>query len=181
MDMYIFKKSVLIDLLEGARERGARSFLGDILLQNQKNLRLYAYIYEGYVRHIDSTAAYFSCNMELLKEEVQMALFRKETPIFTRVKNRVPTRYGEDACIRTSLVADGCLLEGSAENCIFFRGAKLGRRAHLRNCIVMEKTCIDVGCRAENVIFDKAALMREGRTLLGTEEHPVIIQKGAII
>ncbi len=181
MDMYIFTKSVLIELLEGATERGACSFLRDILMQNQKNLRMYAFLYEGYVRHIDSTAAYFACNMEMLGEEVQTALFGQETPIFTKVKNRVPTRYGEGALIHTCLVADGCLLEGSAENCIFFRGAKLGRRAHIKNCIVMEKTCIDVGCRAENVIFDKAALLREGRTLRGTEEHPVVIRKGAII
>ena len=181
MEMYILERELLIALLESAEAQGGESFVMDILLRNRGNLRLYGWQYEGPIWHIDSVNAYFACNMDMLREEIQTALFRKEEKIYTKVKNRVPARYGGDADIRRCIVADGCILEGYAENCIFFRGAKLARRAHLQNCIVMEKTHIDVGARAENVIFDKECLLREGRSLAGGENYPLIIQKGAII
>lgn len=181
MDMYIMEKELLIRICEGAYARGQHSFVMDALVRNVQNLRMYSWEFKGYVGRVNSVASYFACNMDILREEVQTALFRQEDPIFTKVKNRVPTRYGDSAEISDCLIADGCVLEGSAENCIFFRGVKLGKRAKLKNCIVMEKTHIDTGCEAENVIFDKECLMREGKRLTGQPNYPIIIRKGAVI
>ncbi len=181
MHIYILEKELLIRLIEGAAARGEHSFVMDALVRNREHLRMYGWEFKGYAGRIDAVASYFSCNMDILREEVQTALFRQEDPIFTKVKNRVPTRYGENAKIAGCLVADGCVLEGNAENCIFFRGVKLGKHANLKNCIVMEKSHIDTGCTAENVIFDKECLMREGRRLMGQPNYPIIIRKGAVI
>ncbi len=181
MDIYILEKELLIRMIEGAAARGEHSLVMDVLVRNRENLRMYGWEFRGYAARIDSVAAYFSCNMDVLREEVQTALFRQEDAIFTKLKNQVPTRYGESADITRCLVGDGCILEGSAENCVFFRGVKLGKHAHLKNCIVMEKTHIDTNCTAENVIFDKECLMREGRRLTGQPNYPIIIRKGAVI
>lgn len=181
MDMYIMEKELLIRIIEGAAARGEHSFVMDALVRRQEGLRMYGWEFKGYAGRVDSVASYFACNMDILREEVQTALFCQATPIFTKVKNRVPTRYGDDATISGCLVADGCVLEGNAENCIFFRGVKLGKHSYLQNCIVMEKTHIDTGCTAENVIFDKECLMREGRRLTGQPNYPIIIRKGAVI
>ncbi len=181
MDMYIMEKELLIRIIEGAAARGEHSFVMDALVRGRETLRMYGWEFKGYAGRVDSVASYFACNMDILREEVQTALFRQEDPIFTKVKNRVPARYGDSANISGCLVADGCVLEGSAENCIFFRGVKLGKHSHLQNCIVMEKTHIDTNCTAENVIFDKECLMREGRRLTGQPNYPIIIRKGAVI
>ncbi len=181
MDMYIMEKELLIRICEAAYARGEHSFLMDALVRNVHTLRMYGWEFTGYAGRVDSVASYFACNMDILREEVQTALFRQEEPIFTKVKNRVPTRYGDGAKIANCLIADGCIIEGSAENCIIFRGVKLGRHANLRNCIIMEKTHIDIGSEAENVIFDKECLMREGKRLTGQPNYPIIIRKGAVI
>ncbi len=181
MDMYIMEKELLIRIIEGAAARGEHSFVMDCLVRGRENFCMYGWEFKGYAGRVDSVASYFACNMDILREEVQTALFRQEDPIFTKVKNRVPSRYGDSADISGCLVADGCVLEGSAENCIFFRGVKLGKHSRLQNCIVMEKTHIDTNCTAENVIFDKECLMREGRRLTGQPNYPIIIRKGAVI
>ncbi|MBE7024481.1 MAG: glucose-1-phosphate adenylyltransferase subunit GlgD [Ruminococcaceae bacterium] len=181
MDMFIMEKELLIRIIEGAAARGEHSFVMGALVRRQESLRMYGWEFKGYARKVDSVASYFDCNMDVLREEVQTALFCKEEPIFTKVKNRVPTRYGDSAALSSCLVADGCVLEGHAENCVFFRGVKLGKHSHLKNCIVMEKSHIDTNCVAENVIFDKECLMREGRRLTGQPNYPIIIRKGAVI
>ena len=179
--MYIMEKELLVRILEDAVARGEHDFKMDVLIRNPKELSLYGWHFSGYAEKIDSIASYFSVNMDVLREEVQTALFRQEDLIFTKVKNRVPTRYGDNARVSGCLVADGCSIEGSAENCVLFRGVKIGTEAKLKNCIVMEKTHVDSGCCAENVIFDKECLMREGRHLAGQPNYPVIIRKGAVI
>lgn len=181
MDMYIMEKELLIRILEDAVARGEHSFRMDVLIRNRSGLKLYGWKFSGYAEKIDSVATYFACNMDILREEVQTALFRQPDPIFTKVKNRMPTRYGDNAEVSDCLVADGCSIEGYAKNCILFRGVKIGPYAHLENCIVMEKTHIDTGCRAEHVIFDKECLIREGKRLTGQPNYPIIIRKGAVI
>lgn len=181
MGMYIMEKELLIRILEDAASRGEHDFRMDVLIRNRNGLSLYGWPFSGYAEKIDSVASYFSVNMDILREEVQTALFRQENLIFTKVKNRVPARYGDSARVSGCLVADGCNIEGSAENCVLFRGVKVGAEAVLKNCIVMEKTHIDSGCMAENVIFDKECLMREGRRLTGQPNYPIIIRKGAVI
>lgn len=181
MDMYIMEKELLIRICEAAYARGEHSFVMDALVRNAHTMRMYGWEYKGYAGRVDSVASYFACNMEILREDVQTALFRQEDEIFTKVKHLAPTRYGDGAEITNCLISDGCNIEGSAENCIIFRGVKLGKHAHLRNCIIMEKTHIDTGCEAENVIFDKECLMREGKRLMGQPNYPIIIRKGAVI
>lgn len=181
MDMYIMEKELLIRICEAAYTRGEHSFIMDGLVRNVPTLRMCGWKYRGYAGRIDTVASYFARNMEILREDVQTALFRQEDEIFTKVKHLAPTRYGENAGISNCLIADGCNIEGYAENCIIFRGVKLGKNARVRNSIIMEKTHIDTGCEAENVIFDKECLMREGKRLMGQPSYPIIIRKGAII
>ncbi len=181
MHMYIMEKELLIRICEGCAARGEHSFIMDALIKNAEELRLFGWKYDGYVGCVDSVQSYFACNMDVLKGEVRDALFGQRELIFTKVKNRVPTRYGNAARVSDSLVADGCVIEGVAENCVLFRGVKVGKNTHLKNCVVMEKTHIDIGCEAENVIFDKECLMREGKRLIGQADYPVIIRKGTVI
>lgn len=181
MGIYIMEKELLIRILEDAVARGEHDFKMDVLIRNRNGLSFYGWPFSGYAEKVDSISSYFSLNMDILREEVQTALFRQENLIFTKVKNRVPARYGDSARVSGCLVADGCSIEGSAENCVLFRGVKIGAGASLKNCIVMEKTHIDSGCCAENVIFDKECLMREGRRLMGQPNYPIIIRKGAVI
>lgn len=181
MDMYIIEKELLIRICESCAARGEHSFVMDALVRAQDSLRIYGWKFSGYIGRVDSVQSYFAANMDILKSDVQDALFRQKNLIFTKVKNRIPTRYGDNAHVADCLIADGCVIEGTVENSILFRGVKIGKNTHLKNCVIMEKTHIDVNCEAENVIFDKECLMREGKRLIGQSGYPVIIRKGTVI
>ena len=63
--------------------------------------------------------------MRLLERENFTALFREDLPIYTKIKDQVPTRYTSTANVTNSLVGDGCTMAGTVENCIIFRGVTI--------------------------------------------------------
>ena len=88
--------------------------------------------------------AYFEISMRLLDPAVRSTLFPMDRPVYTRVQDEVPVKYGLSAAVSNSLVADGCIIEGRVENCIVFRGARIGHGAVVKNSIIMQGCYIGI-------------------------------------
>ena len=108
----------------------------------------------GYVAFLDSLKSYFDENMALLKMENSDALF-DGNPIYTKVRDDNPTRYTPTARVKNVMAADGCVIEGTVENCVLFRGVKVAKGAVVKNCILMQDTIIAENTTAEYLITDK--------------------------
>ena len=77
----------------------------------------------------------------------------------------------------TVIVADGCVIDGEVENCVLFRGVKIGKGAKVRNCVIMQDTVIGANSRLDYVVADKNVEIEENRTLMGYQTYPVYIAK----
>ncbi|MPN18601.1 Glycogen biosynthesis protein GlgD [bioreactor metagenome] len=108
-------------------------------------------------------------------------LFNPDHPIYTKVKDEVPSRYLSTANVKNSLVADGCVIEGEVDSCVLFRGVKVAKGTKLTNCLVLQGCDIQDGCDLDHVILDKGCTVHSGRRLAGYESFPVIIRKGSNI
>jgi glucose-1-phosphate adenylyltransferase len=117
----------------------------------------------------------------LLDERTRHDLFYYSHPVYTRVRDRVPTYYGENSSIDNCIVADGGMLEGSATNCILFRQVTIKEGASLENCVVMNDTVVGEGAQLKNVILDKDVVIRPGVQLTGTPTTPIIIGRGEVV
>ena len=122
-------------------------------------------------------AAYYKHNMELLEKEVRDELFG-ERDIYTKVRDSAPSKYGENAVVKNSLISDGCVIEGIVENSILFRGVKVGKGAVIRNSIIMQDNIIGDHTSLDCVITDKNVVVSDRKTLCGCSELPYFIQKG---
>ena len=71
---------------------------------------------------MDCIATYVQCSMDLLDPDVRAQLFTRERPIYTKTRDDMPTKYGLGSLVKNSVIADGCFIEGSVENCVLFRG-----------------------------------------------------------
>jgi glucose-1-phosphate adenylyltransferase len=156
-------------------------FIKDILIDNLQDLRIYGYEFKGYVASIRTINAYFKHSMDLLDWDIRNDLFFKNGPIHTKVKDEVPAKYGVDAVAKNSLVADGCIVEGTIENCILFRGVRIAKGAVVRNSIIMQKCEVQEQALIENVILDKDVIVRRGKRLIGQDSYPIVIGKKIII
>ena len=141
-----------------------------------------AYRFNGWYTQIDSLETYFSASMELLNPAARNGLFGDpERKVYTKIRNSAPTRYVGNASVRNSLVADGCVIEGTVENSILFRGAKVGRGAVVRNSILLQDTLVGNDVTLNCVISDKNVVIRDDRTLSGHETMPFFIGKGMTV
>ena len=125
--------------------------------------------------------SYYVNNMELLNENVRNGLFKKENPIYTKVRDEAPTYYGEGSSISHCITADGCVMYGKAEGSVFFRGVRLEAGAEVKDSIIMQGAKIGKNAKLECVILDKNVTVTDGASLKGTPEHPVIIRKGEVV
>ena len=168
-------------LVEENVARGNYDFKHDVLLGRQDSLRLCGYRFGGYVARVDSVLSYYRHNMELLDGANRQDLFLRSGVVYTKIKDQVPAIYGERAVCRNSLVADGCIVEGTVENSILFRGVRIAPGAVVRDSIIMQSSDIMQGANLEHVILDKSVVIRQHRRLTGQEDFPVVVGKGAVV
>lgn len=181
MDAYIMDKQLLIRLVDECISHGRYGFISDLLLPRVRTLKIYGYEFDGYVARIDSLLAYYKHSLDILNPFVSKALFETGGPIFTKVRDEVPAKYGPNARVRNCMLADGCIVEGSVEDSVLFRGVHVAPGANVKGSVIMQDSEIQEGASVSNVILDKDVIIRRGRTLCGSEDYPVVIKKGAIV
>ncbi|MBQ6756174.1 MAG: glucose-1-phosphate adenylyltransferase subunit GlgD [Oscillospiraceae bacterium] len=135
---------------------------------------------EGYLRSIYSAGNYFRNSMDLLRPEVSDELFRRDRPIATKITDAPPTKYGAECVVKNSLIPAGCIIEGTVENSILFRGVTVGKGAVVRNAIVMQSCKIGDGAVVENAIIDRSNKIEAGSVLKGTPENILIKEKNEL-
>lgn len=181
MDMYIIERIRLIELIEDAYARGNHDFTRDILLTELGKSRIFGYEYKGFVGKVDSVKSFYETNMKMLDRDIRREIFGSENLIYTKVKDQVPTQYARSASVADSLIADGCIIDGTVENSIIFRGVHIAKGAVVKNSIVMQNSVIEENCDIENVIIDKECTLRESKRLVGQPNYPVILPKRTLL
>ena len=179
-DVLIFHKDLLEYLVEEANARGEYDFFRDVILKKYSTLKTYGYRHDGYVARMDSLQTYFQHSMELLSQDVAKDLFHNDR-IFTKVKDEVSSKYGTQAKVRHSILADGCVIDGTVENSVVFRGVKVAKDAKVTNSIVMQGVNIGEGAVLDHVILDKGVVIRPSRMLVGYDNFPIIIKKNLVV
>ena len=182
MNVLLIKRTLLMHLVDGAAAHGEHDINRELIQPAIKSgsLKVYGYEFEGYYRRIETIKSYFRCNMDLLDYNVRQELFKK-SPVFTKTRDDVPAVYREGNSVKNSLVADGCVIEGSVENCVLFRGVHIGRNASVKNAIIMQDSEIEDSVELENVILDKNVTVRAHGRLIGQVQYPIVIGKNVTL
>ena len=180
MNIIVFKRLYLLNAIQDAAAHGYTNIYRDII--NRQQGKIYEYAYEGYYEVISSLSGFFRTNMALLDPAVRAELVANHNaPIYTKVRNSPPTRYAATAQVRNSMVADGCVIEGTVENSIIFRGVHVGKGTVVKNSILLQDTYVGSDANLNCVISDKNVMIKDGRTLAGHETLPFFLPKGTMV
>ena len=139
------------------------------------------YSFQGLAMYNESVEEYFSNSLRLTQKEVRQELFGGCHPVYTKVRDRVPSFYGENCRIENCSVADGCMLGGHVRNSVLFRQVTVYPGAKVENCVIMNDAVIGEDCELRYVILDKDVYVRPGAKLMGTPSNPVIIKRGEVV
>lgn len=177
MNVFLIRRKLLLYLIDQAYSHGYHSVHKDLLPNyiEQGSLKIRGYEYKGYTRRIESIPSYYAFNMDMLDVKTRTDFFA-QNPIYTKVRDEVPAKYGPDAKVSNSLLADGCIIDGTVQNSVLFRGVRVEKGAVVRNSIIMQECEIQRDVVVENVIFDKGVIITSGK-LIGQEKYPIVIGK----
>ncbi len=177
INVMVARTSFLLSLIQKAIQCGYKSFGKDILSPGVKTLKLYGYKLDGYYENIDSLASFFKANYDLLNKDIRKEIFGARD-VYTKINDSAPAKFTDTAKVKNSLISDGCFIEGTVENCILFRGVKIGKGSIIRNCIIFSENIIGENCNLQYVVSDKECFISDNRTLAGCGLQPYFINKG---
>lgn len=180
LGIYFINKYLLMELLYNYVTKGETDLL-NIVMSQLNRLKVCGYLFDGYWRNVKKgIAEYFRINMDGLKKEVREELFYKHGKIYTKLKDLPPPKIGSTAIVRNSIVSDGCIVNGSVENSILFRGVYVKAGAIIENSVVMQDTVIEEGAIVKNAVLDKEVLIRQEAKLIGRDSIAVL-EKRAVL
>lgn len=181
-NILVLNKEYLLSIINTSIAHGYTEFYHQAISGSMDSSKIMVYRCDGYYNEIGSISQYFAASMDLLDSDVRNELFgEKMRPVYTKVRNSPPTKFGEGAVVKNSLIADGCVIDGTVENCILFRGVRIRKNTVVKNCILLQDTSVGENVRLNCVISDKNANINDERTLSGHETQPFYIAKGKTI
>lgn len=184
MGMYIMEKKLILakvrELVSKGRHLLERDFIQDGFYH--EGLSLGVHEFSGHVIRNDSITSYFANNLALIRdEELRRDLFNRTRPIYTKVRDEVPSYYSEHSQVEDCLIADGCRIHGDLEGSVLFRDIYVGRGTVIKNSVIMQGAKIGAGCYIENTIIDKNVTVSDGVRLIGAKASPCIVEKGETV
>ena len=180
MDIFVMSKKYLQNVVQEFIPRNLFHMDRDLILGQwqKKAISINVYQFEGVALFNESLEEFYRNSLSILCPQVRHDIFEGNHPIYTKVRDRVPTYYGENCSVKNSILADGCFVEGAVENSIIFRQVTIEPGAKVENCVIMNDTIVGENAQLKWVILDKDVIVRPGAQLCGTEAHPLMVKRG---
>lgn len=135
MGIYVFKKDVLIDLLEKSLDQ--TDFGKEIIPNAAPNLNVQAHLFDQYWEDIGTIEAFYDANLALTRQPLPpFSLYEEDAPIYTRSRYLPPSKL-LDCQVTESIISEGCILK----NCRVHHSV-LGLRSKIDSGAVIEDSLL---------------------------------------
>ena len=183
MGMFIMDRSLLTEVIKKEVSRGRYSFEKDFLLTSFLNnsIKINTYEFKETVLRNHNVSSYFKNSFRIMETDIKNDIFKRNSPIRTKVRDEAPSVYRSGCSVKGCLVADGCDIMGTVENSVLFRGVVVEKGAVVRNCVIMQDSRIEKGASLSYAIIDKNACVSKNTMLSGAPLSPVIINKNQTV
>jgi glucose-1-phosphate adenylyltransferase len=164
MGIYIFKKNVLIDLLE---HNNKEDFGREVIPDSIAGRRVFAYVFNDYWEDIGTIKAFFEANLDFANPIPHFDFYKETAPIYTR-KRFLPGSKIENCDVHYSLISEGSIIEGSK-----LTNTVIGIRSIIRADSYLERVVM-MGADYYESLDEKAQDERLQRSQVGIGRHCVI-------
>ncbi len=160
MGVYIFTWDVLREYLlrDEQLQDSDHDFGKDIIpAMLSEERRLYAYKFSGYWKDVGTIQAFWESNMDLVKRVPEFNLYDPSWRTYTPNPVKPPHYVAPTGSIKTSVIAEGCMIYGTVRNSVLFPGVVVCKDTLIENSIIMSNTHIGEGCVLDHCIIGENA------------------------
>jgi glucose-1-phosphate adenylyltransferase len=156
MGIYVFKRNVLIDLLNNFSE--FTDFGKEIIPAAAKDYNTQAYLYNGYWEDIGTIEAFYDANLALTQQpQPPFSFYDENAPIYTRGRYLPPTKM-LNCRITDTMIGDGCILK----NC------------QIHHSVLGIRTRVESGCNIQDSLIMGADIYQP------LEQRQADLERGAV-
>ena len=163
MGIYIFNWKLLKRFLEedDLDPKSSNDFGKNIIPKMLKeDKKMFAYPFQGYWKDVGTIESLWEANMDLLKGQDELNLYNSGWKVYS-TSPIMPAQYiGTNASIKSSLIVEGCVVNGTVENSVLFQGVYVGKNTVIKNSVIMPNTKIADGCIIDKAIIGTEANVR---------------------
>jgi glucose-1-phosphate adenylyltransferase len=171
MGIYVFSTQALIDAIEAHPDIDDLDFGMHIIPDMIKTKKVYAYEYYDYWKDVGTYDSYVEANLELCKSN-NLDLYDPTWKIYTKSEDLPPVRVCGDATIKTSLVSNGCIIDGDVEDSVLSPGVIVGEGSSVKNSVILNDVVIGKNCKIEDTIIDKNTVIGDN-SIIGTGDKSI--------
>ena len=135
MGIYIFKKDVLLKLLQDPQDT---DFGRDIFQKHYKRLKVQAHLFDGYWEDLGTIRSYLQSSLDLARENPKFEFYHPSGPIYTRMRF-LPAARICGATIKDSLISDGCLVKSGTklDHCSLGVRSRIGQKCEIIQSVII--------------------------------------------
>lgn len=173
MGIYIFNWPILKQKLIEDKKRGIiDSDFGKHIIPRmlKENYNMTAYHFKGYWKDVGTIESYWEAQMELTYPLPEFNLYDEAWKIYTKESNLPPQYLGKEALIRTSIVPDGCRINGGVYSSVLSQNVTIEEDVEIYDSIIMKNTIIKKGSRIYRSIIGEDTVI-ESNCIIGTGEE----------
>lgn len=178
MGVYIFSWPVLQQYLirDEALKSSSNDFGKDIIpAMLADGVKLSAYAFHGYWKDVGTLESLWEANMDLLEEHPQLDLYERNWRIFSVNPNRPAHYISADAEVSSSLVSEGCFLEGIVHRSVLFYGVEAAPGSVISESVVMPGAKIGKGARLFRTIVGEGAVIGDNVTIGSPDSEEITV------
>ena len=165
MGVYVFNwKKLRQYLIEDEAKEGSSNDFGHDLIpaMHENGERMFAYQFDGYWKDVGTINSLWDANLDLLNPKVDLNLDDDSWKIYSRSPAAPPHYIGENAKIESSMITEGCDIEGHIDFSVLFANVTVEEGAEVKYSIVMPGTVIKKGAVVQYSIVAENAVIEEG-------------------
>ena len=170
-------KKTFVDMVYAAIQTSSLYSLSDIITDAVTYLKVGAYCHIGYAACISSLEAYYKASMEIKREKELHNIFKDDWPIYTVTNDTCPTLYTKTSKVTNSVVGNGCIIEGTVNNCVIGRNVIIKQGSIIKDSIIMPDALINKDVYMEKCVVDRMAIVTHTKRLKGNEQ-PLYVKRG---
>lgn len=178
MGNYIFGRETLLDSLAKAQRKHQHDFGAHVIPDLIDSGKVFAYDFstniipgtmqyeeEGFWRDVGTIPSFYDAHMDMLGETPLFELDNSLWPIH-------PSGYEGPSAkivkgdIRNSIIAEGTVIRDAAiSNSVIRSGVIVEEGVRIEDCIILDHSVLERGCRLKRVIVDKLNVVKENEEI----------------